>query len=257
MSRPRAVPAGTPPHPCARTASPAGGGDRAALSPSDYPWWTLPGRPGVLREGRFVPGPVTPPRDPDLRAVVAVGSNASPEVLAAKLPADGPAVVVAPGRLQGLGVGHSAHVSLRGYVAAAPYRDPHAVSDVVVAWLDAAGLAALDATEPNYDRLPLPGGARLVVAGAEIAAAELYVSRHGVVDLGGGPAALGPQAAILTALAGVPTLTHLVGGSPADAARRLAADPRARERVRAALADGGLARAWTTETGRDAGRPGP
>src|SRR5918992_2265232 len=82
----------------------------------DYPGTPAPGS-GVLDGDRYWPG-----RDGgrlDGRTLVlAVGSNASPVVLAGKLRragATGPVPMVR-GDVDGLRVGHSAHVSLGGYV---------------------------------------------------------------------------------------------------------------------------------------------
>ena len=48
------------------------------------------------------------------------------------------------------------HVSRPGYLPATPVPDDAAVSDLWLVWLDAVALAAVDATEPNYERIPLP-----------------------------------------------------------------------------------------------------
>ncbi|MGH8920996.1 MAG: hypothetical protein ACRD0H_22135, partial [Actinomycetes bacterium] len=80
--------------------------------------------------------------------VVAVGSNACAGVMARKLgPAPIPFGIV---QVRGVRAGYSAHVSVRGYVPAAPFADPDADTRAVAAWLDDAQLAALDRTEPNY-----------------------------------------------------------------------------------------------------------
>lgn len=132
------------------------------------------------------PGPV------DVRgrtAVAAVGSNASPAVLVRKLSPGGPGVVVLePGKLPGVRVGHSAHVSLGGYIPAAPYAAPGA-TDVLVGWFEPAQLALLDATEPNYERR------HLVDAGLDV-----YVSRWGVIAIAGVPVPLCTQHALLARL---------------------------------------------------------
>ncbi|GAA4430187.1 hypothetical protein GCM10023169_33270 [Georgenia halophila] len=135
-----------------------------------------------------------------LTAVVAVGSNASPAVLREKLAdlLDG-GVPLAPAAVEGLGVGHSSHVSAGGYIAAAPFRDDDARSAVSVCWLDGEQLAALDATEPNYSRRRVAAGARCTLAdGTLVPDAEVYDSRHGVLGDAGRPLSLGTQADVLT-----------------------------------------------------------
>ena len=65
-----------------------------------------------------------------------------------------------PVRVRGIGVGCSAHIGRAGYVATAPYSDPDGRDALVVSWLDAAQLRAVDATEfPNYRRACCPGDA--------------------------------------------------------------------------------------------------
>ncbi|MEV3855249.1 hypothetical protein AB0J38_13095 [Streptomyces sp. NPDC050095] len=169
------------------------------LDPGDLPRWTT-----------------------DRTPVLAVGSNASPAQVAHKLGRLGlpVAVPMVPMTVRGIGVGCSAHIGRNGYVAAAPYDEPGAVRTLVVSWLDAAQLAAVDATElPNYQRLPVPD--------APVPGLQLYVSEHGVLRdpaTGGPRPGGGDQAALLTALmAGTPALHTLLGPTPADWVRRAAA----------------------------------
>lgn len=160
------------------------------MNAADYPWPDEHARAaGVLRwdPGGFAVQPVAGNvrgRTP----VAAVGSNASPAVLARKLAALGSGeVVLEPGRLTGVQVGHSAHVSRGGYVPAAPYVGQGATR-VVIGWFDAAQLALLDATEPNYVRRRLDGGV------------DVYVSRWGVVGVDGKPLPLTTQERLLARL---------------------------------------------------------
>lgn len=132
------------------------------LPPAGYPW-AEPVRPGLLVLDEFTETATTlseTTADEELLSgrvpVAAVGSNASPTVLRAKLGALlRTGLPVARATVRYLGIGHSAHVSTRGYVAAAPFRRAGA-APVTVAWLDAAQLEAMDATEPNYRRVRLP-----------------------------------------------------------------------------------------------------
>ncbi|WP_168581371.1 hypothetical protein [Gephyromycinifex aptenodytis] len=242
----------------------------ADLVPEEYPW-ACPRVAGVLRAGRFVPHP-DPVREvpPGGRAVLAVGSNASPTVLATKLPRAS-AIPLLPAELHEVAIGHSAHVSRRGYLAAAPYACRGARTPVVLTWLSADDLAALDATEPNYERITLAdlgGSVTLALGRSEMPdprEVDLYSSRHGLISHlhspeqhnsdhrdrdvehdghgpdgapGAHPLPLMPQGELFALLAGHGELAALLGGSPAQVCARLAGDPAAREHVRRILSRG-------------------
>ncbi len=187
----------------------------ALSDPLDYPWTD-----GVALAA---PGPRTG------RAVVAVGSNAAPAVLRAKLHRHGVStdVAVAPLQVNGIAVGHSAHVSVGGYIAAAPYAAPGRVADVHVSWFDDDQLAALDATEPNYDRVTF----------GEV---ELYVSKWGVLGLGGVPIEFTTQRALYKVLARNGAGDGVI--DPADAPGTVARlqQPDVRDRLRNGWADRGF-----------------
>ncbi len=177
--------------------------------------------------------------------VLAVGSNAAAPVLRDKLARGGASgvVPVLTGVVAGLGVAHSAHVARGGYVPAAPVHRTGARTPVVLQLLDDDQLAALDVTEPNYERVALAADRYpLVLAGGvRPARVHVYASRHGVLRLPGGRRAhLLSQPEVLGALdtAGVP---H-TGGDPRRAVRALAGSPALREAVRAAMGRLGLAR---------------
>lgn len=212
--------------------------------PRDYPW-AEPARAGLLHRDGFLEddGPE------GLRGrtpVVAVGSNAAPGVLARKLGsllATG--LPVRTARVDGLHVGHSAHVSAGGYVAAAPAAGT-TVQQVTVCWFDAAQLAQVDRTEPNYRRVPLPvrmacrlvrrpGASGRAEDGPVVPHAQIYESVHGVLGEGGQALALRDQAGVLAWLA--TRLPRHVG--PWLDHDRLV-DPDVRERVRLAMLGAGL-----------------
>lgn len=99
------------------------------------------------------------PRDAGRVPVLAIGSNGSPAQLSYKLRRAGVSGVVplVPVRVDGLGVGLSAHVSRVGYVAASPYLSPDVTSALLVTWLDEEQLDVVDGSEiPNYWRALLP-----------------------------------------------------------------------------------------------------
>ncbi|WP_111258572.1 hypothetical protein [Jiangella anatolica] len=120
------------------------------------------------------------------RPLLAVGSNASPSQLWHKFAERGPdfAIPVLSTRVDGLAVGHSAHVSRAGYIPYAPYAAAgHTLHTAMLLWLDDTQLARMDETEPNYDRVLLASADyRLTLeSGAEVAEYFVYRSVHGVV----------------------------------------------------------------------------
>jgi hypothetical protein len=225
------------------------------LHPSGYPW-AEPVRTGWLGPDGL--------REDDATAdlthrvpLVAVGSNASPTVLRRKLGrllASG--VPVADAVVDGLSVGHSAHVSAGGYVAAAPTRGPGR-QPVTLAWFDALQLAALDATEPNYRRVALPRSmpCRLTNAtgtGPRISAAQVYESVHGVLGEDEKPLPLSSQREVFG---------WLTDRLPRDVAHLLSHDELlvagVRERIEEAMGEAGLVLAsGMVERRQDPARPG-
>lgn len=217
--------------------------------------WEYPGEPaevgGLLQGGRLHPRVLpAPPQLEGRRAVVAVGSNASPAVLVRKLQraGRGTTVPVLRGHVHGLDVGHSAHVSRAGYVAAAPFRAPGVRTPVVVTFLEPDQLAALDATEPNYTRRWLDAARHPVELDGAPApdGVEVYVSDHGVLaeptPEGRRALRLRRQAAVLVRLRRCPGVAPLLPHRPRAAARALAADAALRHEVRACLHAAGWVR---------------
>ena len=165
-------------------------------SPLDYPGRRLQ-RSALLRHDRLVDWAVGAlPMDQllsdlgvaplDARALVlGVGSNADPRQVVRKLRAAGAGTVVpfATCTVAGIAVTHSAHVSAGGYVPMAPAAHPGAEVALVAAYVDPEQLAALDATEPNYQRLLLDGAryALRLDGGVRPASYHVYRSRHGVL----------------------------------------------------------------------------
>ncbi|MGW7350461.1 hypothetical protein [Streptomyces sp. NPDC054784] len=198
--------------------------------------------------------------------VLAVGSNAAPGQVRHKLARLGRsrALPMVPVRVRGLAVGLSAHVSPAGYVAAAPYAAPGATSALVLTWLDAAQLAAVDRTElPNYARAFLPGDgdaddpgetgetgdapfAVTLPGGRRLPGAYVYHSARGVLARpapDGTPLPCGPQPAVLAGLlAGSARLRELFGPTPESWVTRAAADPALRALGTAAFVTEGLLR---------------
>ncbi|WP_329125176.1 hypothetical protein [Streptomyces sp. NBC_01465] len=170
--------------------------------------------------------------------VIAVGSNASPGQVSYKLTRLGiPATVpMVPVWVQGVGVGCSGHISPAGYVAGTPYIDRSSRTSLVVAWLDAAQLKAVDDTEfPDYRRAILPGDEfdMVMPSGERLGGAYIYFSAHGVLA---GPDGRprqggGDQSALLAALlADSAELRELLGPDPASWVSKAGADRAVRER---------------------------
>ena len=201
----------------------------------DYPGFAA-SEPGVVgSDGVWTPLRSEPV--PELLArgrtcVVAVGSNASPQLMHTKLHRAGvnPEVACVPYRPTGLALAHSAHVSAGGYLAITPYAAPGCVVGVVASWFDADQLAALDATEPNYFRRPLPdwvlGGPR---------GAQVYVSRWGVLAPDGQPLDATTQARVHAELARDPVLADRLPLADAGATVTALSDPVVQVAVRERL----------------------
>ena len=192
----------------------------------------------------------------DRTLVVAVGSNQSPAVIASKYRRFGLVGPVTTPFLrctvQELAVGHSAHVSARGYIAAAPHDAPGARTEFVATWFDAAQLEVIDRSEPNYERIELTAADHPseLSTGDRPARFEVYASRWGViadrpplpvrVDRSAGPPlavqgrphgrtplAFQPAQQDLFGLLGALTGADAFSGEAAEICARLAWDPAA------------------------------
>lgn len=167
------------------------------FAPERYPWTPVPSQ-GVLSEGRFAaterPDDLLSARDAprvgERHAVIAVGSNGSAAVMHRKMARAGVSTTLAMSidRYEHLAAGHSAHVSMPGYVAAAPYRCPRCDRSFVTVHVDDDQLEALDATEPNYRRHWL-------------GTAWVYASMWDVLSIDGHPISLRPQTELHATLA--------------------------------------------------------
>jgi len=172
------------------------------LDPLLYPW-APPDVSGVMDGDEFLPLELAAGLDMALvktdaaplesrSIVVSIGSNSSADVMRRKFASyHQPVSSVLPlvrGQLRNIAVGHSAHVSRAGYIAAAPYPRMGACTTVWVSWLDERQLMALDETEPNYRRIQLDGEAcPLEVGHGEFPEDfSLFTSRWGVLIDGDG-----------------------------------------------------------------------
>ena len=212
----------------------------AVLDALDYPGTPAPGS-GVLDGDRFWLGRDLERLD-DRTMVLAVGANAAPAALAAKLGRAevAGAVGMVRAEVSGLGVGHSAHVSRGGYIPATSYAADGAAA-VVGLWVTAEQLAAIDATEPNYDRVSLrcDDYELRLETGRPTPTYDVYVARWGVLGPDRAPLRLRTQRELFARLAGDPVLAAMAPWEDAEAAVRALADSAARVRVREAFATAG------------------
>jgi hypothetical protein len=178
--------------------------------------------------------------------VLAVGSNAAPAQVRRKLAStDRPTMVpITAVTVCGLAVGVSAHVSKAGYVPATPVRDPSARSRMWVTWLAPEEVIAMDATEPNYNRILAPPTCSIeLMSGEAVSGCWLYVSRHGfLAEASGKPRKLIDQPDLIDSLlAEVPELTSLAGTSPEEWLSRTR-DERVRAEIRELFRSAGITR---------------
>ncbi len=178
--------------------------------------------------------------------LLAVGSNAAASVVRHKLARRGVGIVVPllTGVVRHLAVGHTAYVSRGGYVPAAPVHRSRARTPVVLQLLDDDQLAAIDATEPGYDRVELSSTRYplLLSGGLRPTRFHVYEASGGVLNLPRHGRRLLAQPEVLRALrdAGLPHTDH---DEPAAVAASLAESAARREDVRRGLAEREMAAA--------------
>jgi hypothetical protein len=157
--------------------------------------------------------------------VVAIGSNASPDVMRRKFERQGVStrMLHLVGRLDGLALGHSAHVGVSGYLAAAVYPLASATLDVVVSALTTEQLQCLDSTERNYDRGTVHTGRLHLDVPVQLPErAHIYLTRWGVIADEDQPVPFGPQRSIFQRLADWGLLPPAVSGTIQHITRTLA-----------------------------------
>lgn len=170
-------------------------GGSPTAHPLSYPG-DLPDQPFVLDHGEVRPlnsGRFSTAVMSERHLVVAVGSNAAPARLVEKLGAD-EVVPVVSAAVVGMDVRYSAHITRYGAVPTTAWPSTGAAVSLPALLLDDDQLTALDATEPNYDRVPLAElGVRLPIDGDDRrASASTYVTCRGWYRLEGGEPALPP-----------------------------------------------------------------
>lgn len=201
------------------------------------------------------PGPGVLLGDGDRTPLLAVGSNASPAQLWHKFRAAGvPSVVpMVPVAVTGLASGMAAYVARAGYVPATPVLGPDLTAELFVLWLDADQLARLDATEPNYRRVPLAlgdpaaGSVRVTLpSGRPLDRCDVYAGVHGHLVLGDGadPLLLDDQATLLARLLAASTRLRRLAGETAQEWVERTRLPGVADEVRATFRDEGWVRPW-------------
>lgn len=127
--------------------------------------------------------------------LLAYGSNAAPSVLARKLGEEADPVAAVRGALLGFDAVFSAHLAAYGSVPATLRRSPGTELPLFVVYVTEAQLRLLSATEPNYRLRPMDGLRCRLEDGEVVAAAHVYLSRHGCLAVEGEPRALREVAA--------------------------------------------------------------
>lgn len=183
--------------------------------------------------------------------LVAIGSNGSATSLRDKLAGRRVSCVVPllPAVIVGIGAAHSAHVSLGGYVAAAPHAAPPAATHGVVGLVDPDQLTALDESEPNYRRVSVASSRYPVSAlGSPLpfpARYQVYRSVWGVLAREGHVVSLRSQPAVHRLMRSDHVLARVLPLGDPDAAVRSLSQPMVQAFVRdhwrltgASVADG-------------------
>ena len=139
-------------------------------------------------------------RAPQLKgrhAVIASGSNASPQRLQAKYAEHmhllEAGIPVLRAQLHNFDAVYSAHIASYGSIPATLAHAPGTVLDVYITWLTDAQLDRLHATEAvgvNYDFVKLSGINLLCDSGSALTTAHAYLSRRGCLNVGGKPVPL-------------------------------------------------------------------
>jgi hypothetical protein len=230
-------------------------GDPAA-KPLSYPG-ALPHEHGLLVDGSYLP--LIPSLHQDVGCwlveagdsgveLLSVGSNAAPAQLLRKFERQGVKALVpmTKARVTRIVPGMSAHVSRYGYVPATCVMTPDEQVELFVAWLDEDELKALDATEPNYDRVLLPSAHFPVVLPSDqgLDACSAYISKWGcLTDPDGQLWTLVSQHELLTRLlAGSRALQELFGDTPESFVKQAVADPFKRKQAQRIFQDEGWVR---------------
>jgi hypothetical protein len=121
--------------------------------------------------------------------VVGIGSNASPLVTKSKIEKYGrygtdATVPMFVAKMKNIGVGYSGHFVFGGYIPAAPYHHESNELEVTVAFFTKEQLAAVDSTEPTYQRAELSQELYPLAFenGDSLDSSYVYTTRYGVLQ---------------------------------------------------------------------------
>lgn len=148
----------------------------------DYPY-AVPSRSFVLVDGKVADLGAVGVDLSSRIALLAYGSNASPEVLARKLAGDPDPVPALRATLHDFDVVYSAHVSAYGSVPATLRQSPSTEVAVSVTYLTPAQLDLIGVTEPNYELAALDEAVCTLESGESPSGLRSYLSRHGCLLL--------------------------------------------------------------------------
>lgn len=155
-----------------------------------YPY-AAPPRSFVLMGARTLEVPADGPDLSARAALLAYGANAAPAALTRKLAGLPPTPLpVLRAELRNHDIVYSAHVSPYGAVPANLQTSPGTSAPLFVAYPNEEQLAALSATEPNYELVQLESLRCRLEGGGEVNEAAAYLSRHGPLSVNSAPVAL-------------------------------------------------------------------
>jgi hypothetical protein len=173
-------------------AVPDGRAERLALARA-YPF-AIPDHSLLFEDGGFRPLDDPEPHLAGRTAVLAVGSNQSPEQLARKFAhVAGTVIPVTRVWLDDFDVVYATHVTRYGSIPGNLHACPGARVRLSITWLDDAQLAVMHATEiagENYCYARLDGVRIAIDGGTTLESVHAYVSRHGCLNHGGAAAGL-------------------------------------------------------------------
>lgn len=156
----------------------------------DYPFG-IPSRSYALLDGEAVELDRAKVDVAERLALLAYGSNGSPEVLSRKLAAAPDPVPVIRTALRDFDVVYSAHVSPYGAIPATLARSPGTEAGAFVAYLTREQLDLVTLTEPNYDLARFDRPSCTLEGGTAPAELHVYLSKHGALLIDGREVALG------------------------------------------------------------------
>lgn len=159
-----------------------------------YPF-AIPDHSFFVKGGELTPLPPGEAHRAGRTAVIASGSNRSHEQLARKFGDDAEGVATERAWLADFDVVYAAHITRYGSIPATLQHVAGMRVHLAVNWLTERQLAAMHASEGNYDFVALERIALETEAGPALEAAHVYVARNGFLTHEGAPIGLSEAAA--------------------------------------------------------------